>query len=342
MRYLLLTLFTCLAPLAWGQRIMLVNDSKDQFGNVDTLLGAISDAGYTADLFDATDLLRSPTDDEMLAYELVIWYTSTDGVELNFWLQQDIDNGFLRSYLENSRSRLWVIGNDFLYDKYGAAPVMFEAGSFVHDHLGIGRYVAQSYGDDGGLGVPYLLRERPEGGDDTLRWQFSTLWWADALEPVPGATTIYRMGGDPGYPLRDLPAGILYEHPVYGSKALTCAFDLSLLQTPALRRDAIGLAVDLLRFASSVEPDRPALHIDCFPNPATRQLSFALPDRAGQQVACGLMSLTGQELFRGTATWSGPGDICRLDLPAGLPGGIYLLRITSAGESWLSRVVLQP
>lgn len=341
MRYLLLTIFTCLTQVVWGQRIMLVHDSKDQFGNVGILLTAITDAGYSADVFDAAGLLRSPTDDEMSAYDLVIWYTSTDGVELNFWLQQDIDNGFLRSYLENSSGKLWVIGNDFLYDRYGAAPVTFDPGSFMYDHMGIGRYLAQSYGDDGGLGVPYLLHGRGDGTDDTLRWQFPTLWWADALEPVQDAKTIYRMGGEPGYPLRDLPAAILYEHPVYGSRVLTYGFDLSLLETPGLRRDAIGLAIDLFQFPSSVELALVTSQVDCFPNPAAQRVHFSLPVATGQRVDCGLLSLSGQEFFRGVATWSAQGEICLLDLPAGLPAGIYLLQIRSAGQSWLSRVVLQ-
>ncbi len=93
-------------------------------------------------MFDAASELETPDLNRLLEYDVVIWHTSNDGVDLQFWEGMDQDNEILKSYVSEGKI-LWVVGNDFLFDRHSSGAT-FDAGSFEHNFLGIFSYDAQS------------------------------------------------------------------------------------------------------------------------------------------------------------------------------------------------------
>lgn len=212
-----------------AQTILFVNDNNFITYNTDTVLNALTGTGIEYDIFNAADSLRSPTAAEMAPYQAVIWYCSTDGAGNYFWNGTDTDNTELLVYIENG-GRLMVIGTDFLYDRYGSPADVFTSGSFVHDYLGISSYDVQSYGNDGGLGVPQLIPQTAPLDLPVINWIFPTAWWVDGVTPVNMATSLYKMGPET-YTLAGNDAAVFYEW--YHSVSLF--FDPAIMDTYANR-----------------------------------------------------------------------------------------------------------
>jgi len=212
---------------------LFVNDNGLFSSNTDTVISALEAAGIEYDIFSTRDSLRSPTAAEMFSYPLVIWYCSTDGVGNYLWNANNTDNTDLLTYLENG-GKLWLMGSDFLYDRYGSAPDVFVPGDFPYDVLGIAAYNAQSYGDDGGLGVAELEPTNfPLVGIDldTIHWVYPTAWWVDGCTPTPDAISIYEMGPET-YPLQGLSSAVYRNYEQFsGDRELTLFFDPALMDT---------------------------------------------------------------------------------------------------------------
>ncbi len=180
-------------------KILLVDD--DNYSSPDhlpTIEQAIEDAGYSYDMFNAQDSAASPTADVMAEYDLIFWYLANDGVGAYFWNGKDTVNTELQTYLDNG-GMVWAMGNDIIYDAYGGAPDTFYTGDFLYDYFGLSIYNVQSKGDDGGVGVPMLIRV--PGQDvatslDTMRWKYSGLYWVDGCTPRSEAQSVYLMGDD--------------------------------------------------------------------------------------------------------------------------------------------------
>jgi hypothetical protein len=247
--------------------ILFVNDNEEIPGNTTTVLSAFDDTGYIYDVFDAVAEQRSPDFSELLPYQLVIWYTGTDGVDRWLWNGENEDNVNLMAWL-NEGGYFWVMGNDFLVDRYGT-PTTFQEGEFVYDYLGIETYFAQSYGDDGGIGVSQLdlVQGQSITSLDPVQWSFPTLWWADACLPVEGGQPVYRMGPE-SYVFNDYYTAIFYEAPTH--KALSFCFDPSLMDTDQNR---IQLFSDVMAFFENLvgvdEKDTDILtdQLKMYPNP---------------------------------------------------------------------------
>jgi len=213
--FLLFFLFQIQAGTAATLKILLVDD--DNYSSPDHLPlieQAITDAGYSYDLFNAQDSARSPDAALMSKYNLVFWYNANDGVGGYFWSGKDTVNTEIVNYLNNG-GWMWIMGNDIIYDMYGGAPDTFQVGDVLYDYFGLQSYDAQSKKDDGGKGVPLLYLDKenaPQGmfAVDTLSWKYSALWYVDALTPVEGARVIYRMGPD-DYALAGSPTMISYQ-----------------------------------------------------------------------------------------------------------------------------------
>lgn len=185
-----------------GLSILVVDD--DNYSNPDhsvRITDAISSAGYSYTVFNAQDSMASPNADVMKGYDLVIWYTANDGKDSYFWNAVDEDNLELKSYLDNG-GMLWAMGSDILYDRFGGAPDTFMAGDFVYDYFGIEQYLSQSKINDGGSGVPMLLKANNQTitSQDTIKWYVSGLWYADGNKMVSSAIPLYQFG-DATYPL---------------------------------------------------------------------------------------------------------------------------------------------
>ena len=191
----MITLFGLSAEVYGQMSILLVNDNGANPERITPIENAITNNGYTYTLYDAENLGSSPDSTYMSGFDLVIWYTGNDGVDLWFWNGNDTDNPHIKSYIDNG-GMFWLQGLDFLYDRYGSAPDTFVAGDFVYDYLGIQEYHAQSHADDGGTGVEQLdvVPGNPIFTFTPMQWVWSTMWYADALVPTPDADSIYRMG----------------------------------------------------------------------------------------------------------------------------------------------------
>ena len=208
---LVVGLMTATSAIHAQLNILLVNDNGYSPARVETLKTALDSLGYAYTFWDCPTEGAAPSYDLMEAHALVIWYTGNDGAGLYFWNTNDTDNQAIKDYIDQG-GMFWVQGLDFIYDRYGGAPDTFAEGDFLYDYLGIQDYVAQSYADDGNVGVPQL-DVVPGNGIFTMtpiHWAYSTLYYVDALFPAPGADSVYRMGPT-GYDFDDYFSAIYNE-----------------------------------------------------------------------------------------------------------------------------------
>lgn len=255
-----------------AQNVLFVNDNNFITYNTDTVLNAMTGTGIEYDIFNASDSMRSPTAAEMAPYMAVIWYCSTDGANGYLWNGTDSDNAELIVYLENG-GHLMVIGTDFLYDRYGSPGDVFSAGSFPYDYLGIASYDVQSYGDDGGVGVPQLIPVVP--WLPIVNWIFPTAWWVDGVTPANMASSLYKMGPDT-YSLAGKDAAIFNEW----FRCVSLFFDPAIMDTYANRVQLLKvLIVQYLLpvvpgFNENITTSIPLIHSEI---PAKNSIRCSLP-----------------------------------------------------------------
>ncbi len=188
-------------PPSSNYNVLLVDDNAKSSTESATIATALTDAGYSNSTFMIDSV--APTYNELKAYDMVIWYTGNDGVDLYLWDETDTVNGVkfnsaLQQFVD-SAGVVWVDGLDFLYDIYGSAPKDFAAGDFVYDVMGIEKYVAQSHADDtlgtySGCEMMIKTANNTFNTLDTAQWKWSSVWYADALDITSDATALYEMG----------------------------------------------------------------------------------------------------------------------------------------------------
>ncbi len=241
------------------QKISIVFVDDDNYSNHESYLyTALDNIGIRYKIFDCGALAGGDTVEQVPdaqyldQFDLAIWFTGNDGVGLAFWNGEDSVNTELQDYLDNG-GRLWISGNDFLYDRYSGAPDVFAPGDFVYDYLGIASYDAQSKVDDGGLGVPMLIRDDSCTVTtlDTLDWRYSTLWYVDAVTPVSDAQVMYRMG-PASYVLANSPAALYLNTPTY--LTVSCYFNIRQLNTENYNEKLEHLFADVLGWIQITEP----------------------------------------------------------------------------------------
>ena len=179
-----------------GQKILLVNDNDNIIYNTDTFKSDLSNTIYNNyHYWSIPDSAIAPTAAFMDTFDLVIWYASTDGVGLQIW------NGTLTAgnpdvvAYANTGKPLWIIGLDILYQKY-AEGTTFSSGEFPKDIMGLTSYDVQSYIDDGSTGCPQVDRISTASSlfPDSLKWEYSTLWYVDGCTPDATTLSLYEMG----------------------------------------------------------------------------------------------------------------------------------------------------
>lgn len=333
---LFFTLFISTSVMSKAQfKVLFVNDNSLFASNTDTVLYALENTGYTIDVFNALDSLRSPTATEMNQYNLVIWYCSTDGVGNYFWNGDDSDNAELSAYLETG-GMLWVMGTDFLYDRY-SAPHTFIPGDFVYDYLGTLEYHAQSYGDDGGLGVEQLdLSSIGYTSLQTIHWTFPTAWWVDACAPLPSATSIYTMGPS-GYVFENFSSAIWYSGS--GHTVLSFFFDPALIDTYANREILFEEILSHFQLFAGLENEvKKSEKIVIYPNPATDVVHVSILNNMNNEpVDISISDLTGRCLLAGKATTFNNEFILET---LNIPPGAYILRISNSTASAAGSLVI--
>jgi len=217
--------------------ILLVNDNAngvDRYKELDTTL---TNLNYAYDIYHTMQTGTYPDLITLSFYDVVIWYTGNDGVNLKLWdVSNPADYKFnapLVSYLDVG-GVVWLQGLDFFYDVLGNAPDTLQPGQFIYDYMGVKTYAAQSYADDGNIGVGQLNIEAgnpdPICSFSPVQFAFATMWYADAMEMVPTATGVYRMG-PPGYVLDTYLAGIYNVHNY--AKVLTFSWETARMDTEA-------------------------------------------------------------------------------------------------------------
>lgn len=324
--------------------ILFVDDSDDAFGNAPYFASALDSLGYTYTYYNAVDSAEAPLDTYLAGFDLVIWHTSTDDSGLWFWNGLDEDNARLKAYLDQG-GFLWVVGNDFLFDRYGAPAAAFQAGDFAYEYLGLSSYDVQSYGSDGSLGVPTVLPDtlQPISGLTALTWQFPTLWWADGVSLRDSAVAIYRMGG-PSYVLADSVAAAWYDNG--SSKVLSFFFDLSLAANFRQIRSTTSAVVSFFQSladsaSTAVDPLFAQANLRISPNPVQHRLRCQFELQEAQVCTAQLLDLNGRSAATFLAGQPLAAGVHAFEWvpPAQLPAGTYLLRITAAGQQ-LSQPIL--
>ena len=307
--------------------ILFVDDSDDTFGNAEVFYNAISAVGYSATYYDAIAEEASPDDVMLSDYDLVIWYTSSDGTDLYLWNANEEDNEALEIYLEDG-GMLWLVGLDFLFDKYGGAPYEISAGDFAYDYLGVFNYEAQTFADDFGVGVPLVEPDMnsPIPGLEEISWQFETLWYVDAVVAREGVESVYVMG-DEEYVFAGKSCALYNESDVF--KVLSYYFDLSLAANPAMLNANVSTVLDYFNaFVVGVEEtETPVFQL--YPNPNNGLINLEYPSVSDQILNLELLDLQGRVIqqYAGFRPIENQSNRIELALSPEIPNGLYVLRM---------------
>ncbi|HRI60903.1 MAG TPA: T9SS type A sorting domain-containing protein, partial [Saprospiraceae bacterium] len=252
----------------------------------------------------------------------------------------------LEQYLSQPDANLWLIGLDYFYDRYGVAPVDFQPGDFAYDYLGISKYANQSYGDDGGVGVPLVTPApgQPITGLGDINWQFSTLWYADGFELRSEATPVYLFGGA-GYSLAGTPTGVWY-HPAGGARVLTYGFDLSLASSFNLIRSHVDSVLQWWEgeLTAVKSPVAKLTSVQTSPNPFSDRLEIRLKTTETTPVSVRMYDATGRlvaQIADQEIVPAGDEKVFYWQTTTALPDGVYCCTIQSGRKFSTVKVVKQ-
>ncbi|MEO7174630.1 MAG: hypothetical protein ABIV51_02320 [Saprospiraceae bacterium] len=118
--------------------ILFVKDGLNESGNSFAMQKAMDSLSIQYSTFDTKIAGKSPSFLYMQNFQLVIWYSS--GIERNYvWNIGGSDNTGLTTYLDNG-GNLWLIGNDFLAERFGNFSQQFRPEEFPNKYLGISTY----------------------------------------------------------------------------------------------------------------------------------------------------------------------------------------------------------
>ncbi len=313
-------------------QVLVVNDNENITYNTDTLLNDLTAAGITYDVFDMPTTGTPPDGTLMDSYDMVIWYCSTDGVDLGFWdpvAQTNLTDRILAG------RKTWIIGQDLLYANYGVAPVSFTTGEFPLDFMGIASYDVQSYGDDGNAGCPAMVVAHGVAGSFSagFNWIFSTAWWVDGVTPAADATPIYAMGPVP-YVLEGAISMLHFHAP--GTSVMSTFFDPALIGTFADRvtflQETLAY-IDVVAGAAGNTLQRPGLRLS--QNPASDRVVLSSPERIQEAT---LLDARGMVVLRQGPI--GTERTANLDLQ-GLTSGSYIVVVSGATGRRLAAVLVK-
>jgi len=316
------------APSAMWAQTLFVNDTEFPANTTD-MMAVLTAAGVTYDTHDAHALGTAPTSTQMGNYDLVIWYTGTDGTNLVFWdALTEITDHIITG------KKLWIIGQDLLYALHGSAPRVFNAGEFLYDFMGLASYDLQSYGDDGNAGVPQMNAASGVSAyfAPTLEWNFATLWWADGVTPLPGVRPIYEMGPITyifeGYP------SMVYNYEPGARNVMSTFFEPTYINTPANRALFVQQTIAYMGLISGIG-DRPSVddRLRFSTNPATDVVDVLCGERIN---GIAMHDTHGRLVYSAAGSMSD-----RQQLPLqGMADGLYLVSvITASNERLTGRLV---
>lgn len=309
-------LIACTAVRA---QVLFVNDNNNITYNTDTVLNDLTAAIGAYDVYDIEASGGVPPSFSTLdAHDLVIWYCSNDGTELGFWDATAQDD--ILQYVFTGK-KLWIIGLDLFYAFYPPPPHAFAAGDLAFDVMGIGSYDAQSFGDDGGLGVSEMFVDPSVAAhfQADLHWSVGTLWWADACTPLPGTQVIYRMG-PAGYALADAPSMVHFHG--LGTNVMSTLFEPALIDTYEARVDFLQESIAYLEVVTGIDVQGTSAPLHIAPGPAGDVLVRMDERMTGITVH----TAHGALVYTATGTL---GQVHTIPAQGRVPG-LYLVRATTA------------
>lgn len=330
--------------------VLLVNDNANGTDRYLVLDTTLLNLGYSYDIHNTVTTSTAPSFAQMSAYDLVIWYTGNDGVNLHLWDVSDTNNykfnEDLINYI-NHNGNVWVQGLDFMYDIVGGAPDAFSAGQFIHDYMGISNYAAQSKTDDNDLGVPQLDVVPNNGISEftPIQWAYETMWYVDGFEISDDAKGMYKMGPN-GYVLDDYYSGLYLKKPGRGY-VITWAFETARIDTRENTEEIFDEVLSFVKDNSGTgiqEWDNATASIDAiYPNPATdiATINYQLENAA--QVSLEVYDITGRIIHSQSFGKQTQGQH-RMSIDKNqmnLENGIYLYSIIINNEKYTGKVVFK-
>lgn len=322
--------------------VLVVDDSPDDFDNTLYLASTLDSLGIDYFVHDA-ELSGTPDISILTAFDVVFWHTSTWGLDLLLWDNKDEDSQLLKEYLDQPNAKLWLIGNDFMFDRYKTVPTNFEPGSFCYDYLGMKSYVAQSYGDDGNVGVSFVkpASDNPIPDLKNMSWQFATLWWADQFLIRDEAKPVYLFGGD-DYSLKDGITGYYFLRP-NGSKVLTFGFDLSLASNFSTMNQTVRSVMDwwqTIIASTNNNDDTTHLTWHVFPTLFSNELTMHTKESIQQPINLKIYSLEGK-IMHNEQLYPTNNNSWQIILPENqINQGVYLCKL-NYGSTTSSKIIVK-
>ena len=315
-------------------QILLVNDNAngtDRYKEIDTILMNLD---YDHTIFNTIDEASFPDLSTLEEYNLVIWYTGNDGADLYLWDLTDPDNyqfnAPLKDYVDNG-GYVWLQGLDFLYDIYGSAPDSFVEGQFIYDYMGIEEYHAQTYADDGNLGVPQL-DVVPDNGVCTftpIEWAYSTMWYVDAIALASGTNGLYTMG-PADYEFSDYYAGF-YKVTAPG-KIITFTFETAKIDSRSNAEELFFQVIENVDNMVGIHDLTNAVNnIEVYPNPAANLVHFSIQTEGENNLNLQIFNINGQQIINQNLKLNSVGET-EIDMTS-FESGVYFYRVF--GDSFI-------
>lgn len=322
-------------------QILLVNDNAngtDRYLVIDTTLNNL---GYEYEIFNTVTEGTIPDLAYLETFELVIWYTGNDGLDLYLWDVSNPDdyqfNAPLKDYIDNG-GVVWVQGLDFLYDVVGGAPDSFTEGQFIYDYMGIADYVAQSHVDDGVYsdGVPQL-DVVPNNGICTItpiQWAYETMWYVDAIDLTPGTNGIYKLG-PVEYDFSDYYA--MFYRVVSPGIVITSTFETARIDTRANTETFFWEVIENIdQMVGINNPESSDFMV--YPNPANDFIHFRIEDANNQDYQIELYNIKGQLIINSDLNLNQNGEavINTTDIQS----GVYFYQIISEENIYSGKIII--
>jgi hypothetical protein len=327
--------------------VLLVNDNSngvDRYLVIDTTL---LNLGYNYDIYNTVNTGISPDFGLLSNYDMVIWYTGNNGVNLKLWDISDTNNykfnQALMNYI-NHNGNVWVQGLDFMYDIVGGAPDAFGTGQFIYDYMGISNYVAQSYVDDDALGVPMLnVAANDISTINPISWVYETMWYVDALEISSSAHGMYKMGPT-GYVFDDYYSALYKQIPNKGF-IISWAFETARIDTRANTEAIFDEVLTYVKDHSGTGINEwnndKAKITAAYPNPAEVVSTVTYNLHQAAQIQFELHDITGRIIYSQNLGYlqAGEQSIELNKNTLNLNGGIYLYTLSIDTERFTGKLI---
>lgn len=342
-----------------GFSVLLVNDNANGLDRYEVLNTTLENLDANYDVYDTYVTKESPSLVLLNDYDLVIWYTGNDGVDLNLWDTTDkADYKFneeLISYI-NNKGNVWVQGLDFMFDVFGGASDddVFVSGQFVYDYMGISKYAAQSRLDDGEEGVngPGVAQMDVVAGNGAstftpIVWTFSTLWYADGFEITNAAQGMYKMG-PVGYALDAYYSSLYTQQPDKGI-VMTWSNETARIDTQDNTETIFGEVLAFFEANSDISTGFEDINTAfaqvevAFPNPARENSELAFTLVKSADVQFNLIDMTGRSIYSENygKLNSGRHSIQINKAKLNLRDGIYMYSLTIDSKRFTGKVIFK-